>query len=161
MSLLDLVGNAATGGVLGLVGSLGAGVVSLFQAKSQFAHDEAMGELNLKLIAAQSDAASRVSADALKTMTEQQAGQAFTASQMACASVNAPPGPRIAGILSLWRPVLTASLMGMTVWYYQTASAEMRAWITQAMVTATFTAVSWWFGSRQMEKAFAGKTSTE
>ena len=156
MSLLDLVGNAATGGVLGILGTIGGGVISIFQARNQFKHDEAMADLNLRMIAAQSDAASKLSADQLKTMTEQQAGQAFVSSQMGAAPAANTPAV-ILGILSLWRPLLTALLIGLTVWYYPDASADMKSFIIQAMVTCCVTAVTWWFGSRQIEKYLASK----
>ena len=151
-----MAGNLASGGLLGLVGSLLTGIVSIFQARSQFQHDEQMAEINLKLIAANSVAAAQVSADQLRNTVEQMAGQAFTASQVAgTAAANTPPF--IAGLLSLWRPALTAGLIGFAVYVYPTASEDMKAYIVRTYIEVGGAAVLWWFGSRQMEKAFPSK----
>lgn len=157
MNILDAVTNVASGGVLGLVGTIGSGVVSIFQAKNQYTHDEHMADLNLKLVAAQSDAASRLSADQLKTMSEQQAGQAFTASQVAGGQIN-NVNPVIAGILSLWRPLLTSALTALSVYLYQTTTdLEMKAFIIKVSVQSWSMALAWWWGSRQIEKFVASK----
>jgi hypothetical protein len=141
--------NAGSGGLLGLLGSVGNGVISLFQAKNQFRHDEAMADANLKLVQLQGDIASKVAENQFKTMLEQQAGEAFTASQT---GANNPTVPWIDGAIKLWRPVLTSFLIGLTCYFYTEATPELRDFITRAVVSLTGMAVAWWWGNRQLEK---------
>lgn len=154
MNLLDAALNAGSGGIFGLVGSLGTGLVSLFQAKNQFAHDEKMADLNIQLLAAQSAAAERIADQNFKTLLETQAGQAFTASQVGAST---PSVPWIDGAIKLWRPLLTAALMALTFYFYQTGTLDLRDHITRAIVELTGMAVAWWWGSRQLEKFIAAK----
>ena len=156
MSILDVVSNAASGGVLGLLGSLFSGVVSIFQQKGQFSHDEAMAQINLQAIAAQSAAAKELSAEQLKITQETQAGQAFTASQ-AGANINASTPPFIAGITALWRPTLTAGLILFAIYMFPKSSADVQAIIVSTYIQAGAAATLWWFGSRQMEKFMPAK----
>jgi len=159
MSILDLVGNAASGGILGVVGSVFTGVVSLFQAKNQFAHDEAMADLEIKRIAANSEAQKQLSADQLKIVTEQGAVTAFQSSQVAASSINNVP-PIIAGLLSLWRPVLTALLLGLTYYFYFSEQGATRDSIAEAICNLAGLSVAWWFGSRQMQHLAPAKHSS-
>ncbi len=155
MDIVSLLGNAASGGILGCLGSIGTGIVSIFQQKAQFSHDEAMGALELQRIAAQSDAQAKLSADQLKVTIEQGANQAFVASQSAANINNLPPFA--AGVLALWRPTLTAALIGYSFWMFPRVSTDMQQHITEAYVMAGTTSIAWWFGSRQMEKFSPGK----
>ena len=157
MNLLDFVGNAASGGLLGLLGSGITGVISLFQAKNQFAHDQAMGELELKRIAAQSDAQSKLSADQLKVIAEQGANASFQASQVGGNPSMSNVPSVIAGILALWRPLLTAVLIAYSLYVYPTSDAATQTFIVQSYVTAGSAAVLWWFGSRQLQRMAPGK----
>jgi hypothetical protein len=156
MDFLNLIGNAASGGLLGLLGSVSTGIVSLFQAKNQYAHDEAMGKLELDRIAAQSDAQAKLSAEQLKVTMEQGANSAFVASQVSGAAINNVP-PIIAGILALWRPFLTAGLIVYSLYLYPSADAETQKFIADSYVTAGSAAVLWWFGSRQLQRMAPGK----
>ncbi len=155
MSITDFISNAASGGILGLLGSGITGVISLFQAKGQYAHEQAMGELELRRIAAQSDAQSKLSADQLRVTIEQGADASFKASQVAASAVNNLP-PMLAGLLALWRPILTAGLILYSLYVYPTATAEMRQYIVESYVTAGSAAVLWWFGSRQLLRMSPG-----
>ena len=157
MNLLDVIGNAASGGILGLLGSGITGVISLFQAKSQFAHDEAMADLELRRIAANSDAQAKLSADQLKVITEQGANTSFQASQVGGNPSLANVPPFIAGILALWRPFLTAALIAYSLYVYPTSDQATQTFIVQSYVTAGSAAVLWWFGSRQLQRMAPGK----
>jgi hypothetical protein len=159
MNLLDLATNAASGGVLGLLGSAITGGISLFQAKNQFKHDEAMGDLELKRIAAQSDAQSKLSADQLKVVMEQGANTAFTASQVGGNPSMSNVPPVIAGILALWRPLLTAVLIAYSLYVYPTSEPATQTFIVQSYVTSGSAAVLWWFGSRQLQRMAPGKAA--
>lgn len=155
MDIATLLGNAASGGILGALGSVASGIVSIFQQKAQFAHDEAMGALALQQIGAQSDANAKLSAEQLKIVTEQGANQAFVASQSAATFTGASPFAQ--DLLALWRPILTAGLIAYSFWMFPRVAPEVQTQITQAYVMAGTTAIAWWFGSRQIEKGFPAK----
>lgn len=156
MSITELIGNAASGGILGFLGSISTGIVSIFQQKSQYAHEQAMGELELKRISAQSDAQSKLSADQLKAAMEQGANEAFKVSQISGNTFNTLPPP-IAGALALWRPALTAALIVYSLYVYPACDAATKTFIVQSYVTAGSAAVLWWFGSRQMQRLAPGR----
>lgn len=155
--LLGLGANAATGGLLGLLGSVASGFVSIFQARTQFKHEEAMADLELKRIAANSEAQRQLSADQLKALESKNEGEAFTASQMAGNSFNNLPAWG-AGILAAVRPVLTIAA-GLMVWFCYTHDVDPE---TKKMIVASVLAVSgmawgWWFGDRQISKMSASR----
>lgn len=155
--LLGLGANAATGGILGILGSGLTGIVSIFQARAQFAHDEKMADLNLQLIKANSDAASKAAADQLASTSEQNAGAAFTASQMAGNTFANLPG-FFSGILSMVRPTLTF-ISCWLVWYCYTHEVDQdtRRAIIASVLTLNAMAWGWWFGDRQISKMVATK----
>ena len=154
-----IIGNVASGGILGLVGSIGTGIVSIYQAKNQYAHDEKMAALEMQRIGAQSDADAKKSADQLKLELEQGADKSFQASQLAASSIN-NLSPTVAGILALWRPILTAGLTAFSVWQWFSpqSDAGTKAFITQVSVQSWSMAIAWWFGSRQMLQFVPSKT---
>jgi len=158
-TILGTAANAASGGILGLVGSIGTGIVSIFQAKNQYKHDEAMAALELQRIAAASDAQSKLSAEQLKLTQEQGANASFEASQVAAGSLASNVPSWIAGILSLWRPTLTAGLTIFVAEIYPGCAPDMRDFIIRATVTAWTAAIMWWFGSRQMLQFVPSKPS--
>lgn len=143
--------NAATGGVLGLLGSIGHGVVGYFQAKSQASHELSMGELNLRLIAANTDAAQRLNADQLRASVESTAGSAFVASQQA-GMVMQGTHPVIAGLIQLYRPFLCTGLLATEFYFWPQADAELRKFIVISTVNLSSMAVAWWWGNRQFDK---------
>jgi hypothetical protein len=118
-----------------------------------------MGDLELKRIAANSDAQSKLSADQLKVVMEQGANTAFTASQVGGNPSMGNVPPFIAGILALWRPLLTAVLIAYSLYVYPTSDQATQTFIVQSYVTAGSAAVLWWFGSRQLQRMAPGKPS--
>jgi len=149
LDLGAIIGNVASGGILGLVGSIGTGIVSIFQAKNQYAHDERMAALEMQRIGAQSDADAKKSADQLKLELEEGADKSFQASQLAASAINNVP-PVIAGLLALWRPILTAALTVFAGCLYPHSDGPTQIFITQVAVQSWSAAIMWWFGSRQM-----------
>src|SRR5581483_2072971 len=131
LDLGAIIGNVASGGILGLVGSIRTGIVSIFQAKNQYAHDERMAALEMQRIGAQSDADAKKSADQLKLELEEGADKSFQASQLAASAINNVP-PVIAGCL------------------YPHSDGPTQIFITQVAVQSWSAAIMWWFGSRQM-----------
>lgn len=55
-------------------------------------------------------------------------------------------------IRALMRPILTVLLVGFVIYVYATATAELRAGLSDEITFAGFTAVFWWFGSRFAKK---------
>lgn len=156
MNVLDTILQAGSGGVIGALASIGTGVVSIFQSKAQFAHDEMMAEANLKLTQIQGELAQKVEEAKFKTLLESDDATAFTASQTGANSASG--WPFADGIVKLWRPTLTGILMALTAYFYATNSdQQMRDYITKAITELTGLAVAWWFGSRQISQSFAAK----
>ena len=67
--------------------------------------------------------------------------------------------PVIAGILSLWRPFLTAALIAYSLYVYPTSDEVTKTFIVDSYVTAGSAAVLWWFGSRQLQRMAPGKST--
>ena len=155
--LLGLGANAATGGILGILGSCIAGIVSIFQAKAQFAHDEKMADLNLQLIKANSEASSKVAADQLAALQEKYSGESFTASQIA-GNQFANVWRWVQSALAMVRPVLTGAAVWIT-WYMYTheVDADTRKAIVASVLALTGLSWGWWFGDRQISKMAASK----
>ena len=65
--IIDTLVQAGTGGILGAVSAIGTGVVSIFQSKAQFAHDEAMAVHNLELTRVQGELAQKIEDAKFKT----------------------------------------------------------------------------------------------
>ena len=152
--ITDILGagaNAASGGLLGALGAIGSGIVSIFTAKAQFAHDEAMAKAEIDRIKANSDAQSRLSADQLKIVTEQGADTAFNTAQIAASNMT-NVWPIVASVVALVRPAILLYLALVTQRYYETATPEEQAFIIRAMVELFSMAVSFYFGSRHMQK---------
>lgn len=139
MNWASLIGNIASGGLLGLVGQLAVGWMSMKEKAQANAHELALME------------AQRA------TATEVAAGKSFDASQVAETSTAAGISTWAANIKTLWRPALTLLLLALTSFIYFTASAEVRTEISGEIVTATTACVFWWFGSRQQRHLRASK----
>ena len=160
--ILSNVASTATGGIAGiasgLFGSLTHGIVSIWSAKIQASHEQDMGELNLKLIAAQTSAAQALNADQLKVLTLQGQDAAFIASQQAGAIM---PGsnPTIAAINQMYRPFLCTTLLVLEYSFWGSYTPELRQFIIISNVALTSMAVSWWWGNRQLEKFLPSKPS--
>lgn len=142
MSWASLLGNVASGGVLGLVGQLATGWLHLKEKAQENAHE-------LALIEAQKGLA-----------VEQANATAFAASQQAEATTAANVSPWAANIKTLWRPALTLLLLILTAGIYYSAAADVRAEISGDIVTATTACIFWWFGSRYQDGLRKGRPVT-
>jgi len=153
MNLADLIGNVSTGGALGIVGSLGSGILNYFQTKQE--HGFKIEEMKLGASLEQVKTAGE-----LAVARESNAGQAFTASQNADASI-AGASSWVSNLRGATRPLLT--------WVFTFASFAIVAatvfipdWLVEApplltvgigmVLDMTGMMISWWFGSRQIEK---------
>jgi hypothetical protein len=130
MNWATLLGNVASGGILGLVGQLATGWMHLKEKAVHNAHELAM-------------------IDAQKGLAvETASASAFAASQQAETATAANVSPWAANIKTLWRPALTLLLLILTACIYFSSSPESRSEIAGNIVTATTGCIFWWFGSR-------------
>lgn len=163
MSILtDILGagvNAASGGAIGAIASIGTGIVSIFTAKAQFAHEEAMAKHELERIAANSDAQSKLSADQLKIVVNQGADESFKAAQIAAGNMT-NVWPIVASIVSLVRPAILAYLGIVSHIYYLNATPDEKTFIVQAMVELFSMGVGFYFGSRSIIKMVPSKSQS-
>lgn len=146
MDLTSLLGNVASGGVLGLVGTLFSGVLSYFQAKQQ--HGFRMDEMQLEAQVSAAQAAGQVA-----VAREAGAAAAFTGSQAAEASIGATY-PWVNAVRALTRPVLTLLYIVLTaIIFFTTADATMKQFVIENIVWTGSGCTVWWFGSRQLDKS--------
>ena len=134
MNALDLIGNALGGGALGVVLRIGNGFFEEYKASKDHAR---------KLEEAKTMAG--IAADAA-------AWAAFTASQQS-AAVPSNVSPWCANVITMFRPFITLTLVGVaTVVYFNSAGAE-RAPMVEQINFAAFNCVGWWFGDRMAKKS--------
>ena len=134
MNLLDLASSALGGGALGVILRIGNGFFEEFKAGRDHAR---------KLEEAKTMAT--IAADAA-------AWAAFTASQQA-ATVPSNVAPWCANIITLFRPFITLTLVGVaTVVYFHSVGSE-RTPMAEQVNFAAFNAVGWWFGDRMAKKS--------
>jgi hypothetical protein len=134
MNILDLLGNALGGGALGVILRIGNGFFEEFKAGRDHAR---------KLEEAKTMAT--IAADAA-------AWAAFTASQQA-ATVPSNVAPWCANIITLFRPFITLTLVGVaTVVYFYSVGTE-RSSMAEQVNFAAFNSVGWWFGDRMAKKS--------
>jgi len=134
MNILDLLGNALGGGALGVILRIGNGFFEEYKAGKDHAR---------KLEEAKTMAT--IAADAA-------AWAAFTASQQA-ATVPSNVAPWCAHIITLFRPFITLTLVGVaTVVYFYSVGTD-RSSMAEQVNFAAFNSVGWWFGDRMARKS--------
>ena len=155
MSLVDIVGNALGGGVLG---AAGAAFSRWHEAKLELAKLEINNKHELELLAAKQDGDGLVASapvDAATYSTE--------------TSKNATPQLMLVdAIRGLVRPLLTALLLCSTMYYTsrlltlagaQLTPAEahdLLKFLLESTVGCTGIALTWWFGARPTKQAHKG-----
>lgn len=138
MKFLDLLINAAGGGLLGIVGQLAVGWFEIKRADAE--SRRRIAEL---------EAASKI-------RVEEAQWRAFEKSQDAGRLFGNEPG-WAAAVLTLARPFLTLLLVCFVVYVYATAAGEVKADMSGEITACGFGAVWWWFGSRYQGRTRAGK----
>ncbi len=155
MSLVDIVGNALGGGVLG---AAGAAFSRWHEAKLELAKLEINNKHELELLAAKQDGDGLVASapvDAATYSTE--------------TSKNATPQLMLVdAVRGLVRPLLTALLLCSTMYYTSrlltlagaqltTAEAhDLLKFLLESTVSCTGIALTWWFGARPTKQAHKG-----
>ena len=142
-SIIDILFNAAGGGVVGSVLHLGTSFFETWQKKKN-------AEVEILLMNAKVAAAEK-----------QSAWDAFTASQKTNEAIPIPAGAAswVASLLGIvealrafTRPGLTWALLGVLSLAYFNAPEEVQAGMISELQFAAFTAIFWWLGSRYSKK---------
>lgn len=146
MNLGDIIGNVASGGLLGLLGN--ACSFGMQYLKDRQTHGFRMAELEAQ---AKADAAR--TAGEIAVASEKGAADAFTASIAAEAAIRGESRWVTNGRACV-RPVLTLVLLLLTaLQWFTTTDADLRAYIATNVVVVAVAAVTWWFGQRQLDRA--------
>jgi hypothetical protein len=163
MEWLDLIGNAATGGLLGVFGSVIGGVTKYFQKKQEIeeagrerSHELTLIEMEMKRGASETE-------NELKIIEAGVAGNIREASYTLPVAVSGA-SVWVNNIRSLFRPFLTLALWGLLtgvvvmVLYGDRLSdlfvegelSDLIKYVVQSIVFAASTATMWWFGDRAL-----------
>lgn len=167
----DLIGvgaNVASGGVVGIIGSLAGGVVKLFQARAERKAREQEMAHELRLLDMQQKAR--------REETEQELLLAQATSDGAARAASYDLGMErastyrwIDGLRSLFRPFLTLALWGLSGWIFVLTiqvldndggrlaslfsfaeAADLIRYQVQNIVFCASMATAWWFGDRAL-----------
>lgn len=144
MNWTDILGNVASGGLLGLLGTGVNFALGYFQRKQEHAQRiESLrleGELN----------AAKTAGD-VAVAREQGAAGAFVASQQAEANIGRSY-KWVEAVRALTRPGLTLLLVLLATILRYSADEATRAYIDQNIIVTAVAAVTWWFGQRQLDR---------
>ena len=149
--MLELLGTVLTGGATGLIGSIIGKAFSFLdfwvdEKKADSEHDRTMQLLEL-----QSKLGAEENERELEIVKTKAAGDARTASYSHDSSIG-NGSVWVANILRLVRPILTLSLIAVTLVLYLKATPGGRDMIEISVIYMTSSAVLWWFGDRAMRK---------
>jgi hypothetical protein len=145
----SIVGNVASGGLLGLLGSAFSAGLSIWQAREQRAANREKAEAELKRLELQGRL------DLQKATAEIQATEAkalasgFDASQAADANAHGA-SDWVQDFKALTRHVVVYLLIVLTAVIYFYATPEVQSMIAGTTVQATFAAIFWLYGQRQI-----------
>jgi hypothetical protein len=152
MNWTDILGNVASGGLLGLLGNALTFGMKYFTNKQEFAMRKEM--LTLEAQVAQSKTAGDIA-----VAREQGAAAGFAGAQQAEASIG-KSYKWVEAVRSLTRPSLTVILIGLTSVIYFNTDDVTQSYIAQNIVTIAVAAVMFWFGSRaSSETAWGNKVA--
>jgi hypothetical protein len=145
MNWTDILGNVASGGLLGLLGTGINFALGYFQRKQEHAQRiESLrleGELN----------AAKTAGD-VAVAREQGAAGAFVASQQAEANIGRSY-KWVEAVRALTRPGLTLLLVLLATILRYSADEATKAYIDQNIIVTAVAAVTWWFGQRQLDRS--------
>lgn len=143
MSIIDVLFNAASGGVFGSILHLATSAMDTWKKKQEV-------KMQIELMEAQAASAEKAAA-----------WTAFANSQQSSAPFNVPSNvsPMVANIYTVveafknaTRPGLTWTLVAVLVAVYFASTEIVRAEMTPEITFGSFTALFWWFGSRYTKR---------
>lgn len=149
-----LAGNVATGGLMGLFGSVvGVGARWLQERQRQkhqakaWDHEVRLQELQMQARAAETEQEIRLADTAGKW-------RGLEATAQADAQALAGPGlPNwVRAVRALWRPVLTLLTVALVYLFWQDIppGSELRVYVVKSIVFAASSSIMWWFGDRAL-----------
>jgi hypothetical protein len=145
MEWTTILGNVASGGLLGMLGTGLNFAFGYFQRKQEHAQRieglRLEGELN----------AARTAGE-VAVARERGAADAFTASHQSEGRIGSSY-PWVDAVRGLTRPCLTVLLILLAVILRYSADEATRAYIDQNIIVAAVAAVTWWFGQRQLDRS--------
>lgn len=139
MNVVDMLFNAAGGGIVGSLLHLGAGIFETWRRKKD-------AEVEIMLMQAKTESAEKAAA-----------WDAFARSQTSQAPFTVPTGvsPLMANIFTaveafktFTRPGLTWALLAVLVYVFTVSPEAARQQMLGEITFGAFTALFWWFGSR-------------
>jgi len=141
--ILDLISNAAGGGIFGSILHLGTGIFETWRKKKD-------AEVEIMLLRAKTESAEKAAA-----------WDAFSRSQDSQAPFVVPSGvlPWVASLFTLveafrsfTRPGLTWALLCVLVYVFAVSPEAARQLMLGEITFGAFTALFWWYGSRYSNK---------
>lgn len=152
MNFTEILGNVASGGLLGLVGTAVNFGLSYFQKKQEHKQrlewaieERATLQLKGQLTAAQT-------AGEVAVAREKGAADAFTASVNSDSKLGRSY-KWVSAVRELTRPGLTFLLVLLAAVLRYSADEATRAYIDQNIIVTAVAAVTWWFGQRQIDRS--------
>ena len=150
MDILGTVGKVLSGGALGVVGSIGSGIINMIQTKNTNAHELAVMAANLE--AAKAAGLNQVTLDSIKMMSSSY--EADKASYQNASGIDVYRGSV--------RPTVCYFLVGMSTWLgfwafsrvgaADTVIAEIAVMSMNTCLEMASMALAWYFGARYMAK---------
>ena len=144
-SIVDLLFNAAGGGIVGSLLHLGSGIFETWRKKKD-------AEVEIMLLQAKVNAAEKEAAWNAFSKSQEGAngGLRELPAQTHPIMVNIFVG--VDALRGATRPLLTWAMLGVLCLIYAQASQTVRDQLASEMVFGSFTAIFWWFGSRYSAK---------
>lgn len=145
-SIADILGNAASGGLLGVIGTIGGEVIGFFKRKQE--HSQWLDKAKLQ---GELDAAK--TAGELAVSREKGASEAFAASQVAEGNLKGEHR-WVTSFRAFTRPGLTwTSLLASIIFGFFPPSSQMGMEVVAMLNVYTGMMIAWWFGQRAMDRA--------
>lgn len=171
MDFLDIIGGAlsiGSGGIFGLIGSGISSVFKYFQRKQDFEHELILREEDRKDFIQQMQYAAQETEQEIAIASAEGAWNGLNNSIEAAGAIKGTTWS--SGVLRLFRPLLTASLVGISAWivwliwdaainadtnglailFSLGELKDILQYCVYSIVFSASTAVVWWFGDRAM-----------
>lgn len=141
------------GGILGIVGSLGEGVLSFFSKKDDNKVKLEMQRLALEQMDKETEREKIASEAKIKTASLELESDTIKSNAELLAATYKHDSA-LTGIRGLVRPILTLLLVIATViMWFTTEDKTIATNVSGAVIEMTIAAVLWWFGGRAVNKA--------
>ncbi len=152
MSVLGLLTSASSGGLVGLIGSVASKGFSIFDKLQDIKEKKIDYQHELDLFDKQAALKTAEMENELAITQSSGDREAQVASYTQDTNIGVP-SQIIINMLRLVRPFLTLVLvLFLGVIYYNTPEGELRTEIVDNIVFCAATSLTWWFGSRPVDR---------